>query len=233
LLAESTKKKEFTRNDIRKLVFERLNTGGQPLNQQELRNCLYAGEFNDILTRLAGNEIFTEIWEIPSYAENVDKNGASPVLRDNLLYKRMQDCQIVLRFFALRDPASIKGSVRSMLDDCMERNQNITGEEARKLEELYLGVLGVAQRLFGRRVFRMKNAKGKWELSIPLYDGVMVAILRLWDGRDRLVDQKTNIVRRVEGLIADPKTYDVIVGKPNTAQAIRDRLDLLTAAMKG
>ena len=32
LLAEGTKKKEFTRNDIRKLVFERLNTGGQTLN---------------------------------------------------------------------------------------------------------------------------------------------------------------------------------------------------------
>ena len=136
LLAESTKKKEFTRSDIRKLVFERLNTGGQTLNAQELRNCLYAGEFNDLLIRLAGNGLFTEIWEIPSYAENVDRHGtAAAVLRDNALYKRMLDCQIVLRFFALRDSATIKGSIRSMLDDCMERNQNITHEDASELEE--------------------------------------------------------------------------------------------------
>ena len=40
-------------NDVRKMVFERLNTGGQHLNPQELRNCLYAGPFNDLLIRLA------------------------------------------------------------------------------------------------------------------------------------------------------------------------------------
>src|ERR1700722_5075421 len=36
-------------NDIRKDVFERLNTGGQNLNQQEIRNALYSGPFNDLL----------------------------------------------------------------------------------------------------------------------------------------------------------------------------------------
>ncbi len=234
LLAESTKKKEFTRSDIRKLVFERLNTGGQTLNAQELRNCLYAGEFNDLLTRLAGNERFTEIWEIPSYAENVDKYGAAAaVLRDNPLYKRMLDCQIVLRFFALRDSAAIKGSVRSMLDDCMERNQNITHEEASEFEALYLETLGLAHGIFGKHVFRIKNQKAKWELSIPLYDGIMVALFRLRKLKEQLVQEKAAVVHRVEKLIEDPKAYEVIVGRPNTAQAIRDRLTNLTKAMEG
>jgi hypothetical protein len=96
LLAESTKKKEFTQNDIRKLVFERLNTGGQTLNAQELRNCLYAGCFNDKLTSLAADPLFTEIWEIPSYADNVDAHGfASQVLRETLCTK---GCWIVRLF---------------------------------------------------------------------------------------------------------------------------------------
>jgi Protein of unknown function DUF262 len=233
LLAESTKKKEFTRSDIRKLVFERLNTGGQTLNAQELRNCLYAGEFNDLLTRLAGNELFTEIWEIPSYAENVDKHGvAAAVLRDNSLYKRMLDCQIALRFFALRDSAAIKGSVRTMLDDCMEKNQNITREEANEFEALYLEMLGLAHQIFGKHVFRIKNPKGKWELSIPLYDGIMVALFRLRKLKEQLVREKVSVAQRVEKLIEDPKAYEVIVGRPNTAQAIRDRLTSLTKAME-
>jgi hypothetical protein len=134
LLAESIKKKDFTRNDIRKLVFERLNTGGQTLNPQELRNCLFAGHFNDLLIKLAADEVFTEIWEIPSYSENVDAHGfVSAELRENILYKRMLDCQNVLRFFALRRPSSIKGSVRSMLDNCIEENQNISKEDADEL----------------------------------------------------------------------------------------------------
>jgi hypothetical protein len=234
LLAESMKKKEFTQNDVRKLVFERLNTGGQTLNSQELRNCLYAGQFNNLLTRLASNELFTEIWEIPSYAENVDTHGfAAAVLRDNPLYKRMLDCQIVLRFFALRDSANIKGSIRSMLDDCMEKNQNISEEEANKLGQSYIEVLEVAHRIFGKRVFRLKDSKGKLELSIPLYDGIMIALLRLWKERERLVEKKSEVIRRVEKLTQNAEAYEVIVGRPNTSAAIKDRLKILTEAVGG
>lgn len=234
LLAEGTKKKEFTRNDIRKLVFERLNTGGQTLNAQELRNCLFAGNFNNLLTKLSSNELFTEIWEIPSYAQNVDaNNNAAAVLRDNPLYKRMVDCEIVLRFFALRDSANIKGSVRSMLDDCMEGNQNISEDEANEFGKSYIDVLQIAHRIFGKRVFRMKDAKGKLKLSIPLYDGIMVAIFRLWDERERLVEKKADVVRHVEKLIGNPKSYEVIVGRPNTSTAIKERLRILTEAVGG
>jgi hypothetical protein len=234
LLAENTKKKDFTQKDIRKLVFERLNTGGQTLNTQELRNCLYAGCFNDQLTKLASNRLFTEIWEIPSYADNVDAHGfAAPVLREDPLYKRMLDCQIVLRFFALRETSKIKGSVRLMLDDCMERNQGMSQEEADAAGSTYLEVLRVAHSIFGKRVFRYKNTKGKWTLSLPLYDGIMIAISRVLSEKDRMVADKTAIIRRVEKLLEDPKSYEVIVGRPNTAQAIRDRLRILTEAVEG
>jgi hypothetical protein len=40
LLVEGASSNVKKRGDIRKLVFERLNTGGQQLNNQELRNCL-------------------------------------------------------------------------------------------------------------------------------------------------------------------------------------------------
>jgi hypothetical protein len=235
LLAEGTKKKEFTRNDIRKLVFERLNTGGQALNAQELRNCLYAGHFNDLLTELAADELFTEIWEIPSYSQHVDSTSriADATLRDNALYKRMEDCQIVLRFFALRDPENVKGSVRSMLDDCMERDQNISETRKDELKQSYLEVLHLAHRLFGDRVFRLKNSKGKWKPSVPMYDGIMVALSRLRNETVRLLEEKATVVRRIEKLVEDPKVRSVIVGNPNTAAAIRERLRILTEAIGG
>src|ERR1035437_8465027 len=46
LLLERSHEGHAPKDDIRKLVFERLNTGGQQLNAQELRNCLWAGAFN-------------------------------------------------------------------------------------------------------------------------------------------------------------------------------------------
>ena len=163
----------------------------------------------------------------------MDAHGfAAAVLRENPLYKRMLDCQIVLRFFALRESSKIKGSVRSMLDDCMERYQGISHEEADQLGGLYLEVLQLAHSIFGKRVFRLKT-KGKWELSIPLYDAIMIAIFRLWDRREQLVKEKTQVIARVENLLNDSNAYEVIVGRPNTAQAIRHRLRILTEAVGG
>jgi hypothetical protein len=75
LVLESSKQLDTYAGDIRKLVFERLNTGGQQLNAQELRNCLYAGPFNDMLITVAKTREFTRVWNIPVYAENVDSSG--------------------------------------------------------------------------------------------------------------------------------------------------------------
>ena len=38
--------------DLRYEVFERLNRGSMALNEQELRNCVYRGAFNDLLAEL-------------------------------------------------------------------------------------------------------------------------------------------------------------------------------------
>jgi len=66
-----------------------------------------------------------------------------------------------------------------------------------------------------------------------LYDGIMVAISRLLNTKDQLISEKAAIMKRVETLLGDVKAYEVIVGRPNTSQAIRDRLHILTKAVEG
>jgi hypothetical protein len=105
---------------IRQQVFERLNTGGITLNAQELRNSLYRGAFNDLIIELAGNRLFNELWNIPPYEDHYKNGRIDAVLAQNSLFKRMEDCELVLRFFAFRRSSSIKGSSRSILDSCMQ-----------------------------------------------------------------------------------------------------------------
>jgi len=69
-------------NDIRFEIFERLNTGSVKLNDQELRNCMYRGNFNDLLKELADNEDFQFIMDNPND------------------HTRMKDSEYILRFFA-------------------------------------------------------------------------------------------------------------------------------------
>ena len=60
LLAE-TRKPEDDDFDVRTVLFDRLNTGGEKLNPQELRNALYPGTFNKLLMDVARSDQFTSV----------------------------------------------------------------------------------------------------------------------------------------------------------------------------
>jgi len=233
LLLESSSGARPQANDVRKLVFERLNTGGQQLNAQELRHCLNSGDFDKLLISLSQNALFTEIWEIPAYEQNVDKHGnISKTLRENALYSRMRDCEIVLRFFAFRQRNNIRGSIRSMLDRCMEDNEHASADVLAEMREAFETRLSLAKDIFGDKVFKYEDEDGSWKLSQTLYDGVMVALDRLWDKRKFLKAARSKVSRAVHGLLKRPKAYEVIVGRPNTANAVKNRMDLLAKTIE-
>ena len=61
-------------------VFERLNTGGVVLQGQEIRNCIYWGDFNDMLASLNKHKTWRELFGTKSED------------------KRMRDMELMLRF---------------------------------------------------------------------------------------------------------------------------------------
>lgn len=220
------------RNDIRKLVFERLNTGGQHLNAQELRNCLYAGKFNELIIKLARDKLFASIWQIPDYESNIDAHGhITKELAEDRLYRRMIDCEIVLRYFAFGKKSRIRGSIRSILDNAMMDYANVSDAEISAFESRFLAHLGLAHDIFGPHTFRYQDQKGKWNLSLSLYDAIMIALGRLWDKRQQLKANRVAIVKAVSRLLRNKDAYAVIVGRPNTAKAILGRIELLTTAI--
>lgn len=94
--------------DVRYDLFERLNTGGVILHEQEIRNCVYIGEFNDFIKDLAENEDFRSVVKM---TENAERSGS---------YE-----ELVLRFFAYYcDSESFVHSVKEFLNDFMEKKTN-------------------------------------------------------------------------------------------------------------
>lgn len=71
-------------------IFERLNSGSVRLEAQELRNAVFHGKFNNLIKELSKNENFRSLLQI---------NLQLP--EDNIKVKKMEDVEIVLRFFAL------------------------------------------------------------------------------------------------------------------------------------
>jgi len=233
LLAESASTKEQI-DFIRRTVFERLNTGGQDLNAQELRNSLYSGGFNDLIIELAGSRLFDEIWEIPSYQDHYRKSDGyiSPELAKNALFKRMTDCEIVLRFFAFRRPKAIKGSSRAILDNCMQEYREADAATLDELRKAFVRSLQTCHRIFEDEAFQVKGNDGKWKRSQALFDAVMVAVDSLLDAQASLIANRHKIKEAVQKALEDEATYEIVVGKPNTASAIRSRSAIIAKILR-
>jgi hypothetical protein len=142
--------------DIRRFIFDRLNTGGTKLNYQEIRNAIYPGHFNDALINLSRFHQFTDTFDIPPYTE-ADPNDyyENEARQKNTLYSSMADCQLVLRYFALKDDGNIRGSMRSMLDRAMEQRTKISKADALVLEEEFKSRFTFLYSLFGGKPFRL------------------------------------------------------------------------------
>ncbi|MDM8550883.1 DUF262 domain-containing protein [Desulfobacterales bacterium HSG2] len=228
LLAENI----TSRHKIRRILFERLNTGGQSLNAQEMRNCLFSGKFNELIKELAGERLFNEIWDIPPYEDHIRGTHISKKLSENPCFKRMTDCEIVLRFFAFRKKSRIRGSVRRILDLCMEEHTAIDDTRINELRNDFLTRLQLAHDIFAEDTFRITDGYQRSGLSQALYDAVMISLDRLYEHRDSLRRNAQSIREELRKKFMDKDFYDLITGKPNTANAIKKRLDAMEAFMR-
>ena len=62
IMLKESAKDAFEVNKLKKMVFERLNSGGEKLYPQESRNAVFGGPFNDLCKELAKNKMFRVSW---------------------------------------------------------------------------------------------------------------------------------------------------------------------------
>lgn len=214
--------------DVRRVLFDRLNTGGIRLNPQELRNALYPGPLNALLIRLARTDAFTATWGIPRLTKNEDTEPSEDLLK-NALFASLADAELVLRFFALRDAIVEKrtGSLRRILDRYMDRQKVVDPVETQRLEDQFLSTLARLVALFDQEPFRLPKTRRP---SRPLYDALMIA-LSLEPSLD-IEGRKAEIHAALADSLKNPASYDVLVGRGNTIEAIRQRVSLATQILK-
>ena len=221
--------------DLRAQVFERLNTGGERLNPQELRNSLHSGPFNQMLIELSRERLFTDAWDIPNHEENTRTDGSpTDELKKNIYFKRMTDVEIVLRFFAFKEPENIAGSVRTMLDNTMKRYGNTNGVALEELKNQFREAIDLCVQVFGQNVFRMPiNEPGKrGRLSRPYFDAQMAVMYQLREQRNLVLTHSGDIEAGVCRLAEpDSPTYQLLVGRANTAIAVKKRIEAVRAVI--
>ena len=113
-------------------IFHRLNAGGIKLNNQEIRNCIYGGPFNDLLSRLDKRDD----WRTLNRMTNTESN-----------YRYVKQ-ELILRFFAFLDRQQMyKGQVAKFLNNYMHDNRYAAPELIEEKEECFARVMAV---LYGK-----------------------------------------------------------------------------------
>ena len=130
--------KKESQKDIRFVIFERLNTGSVKLNDQEIRNCIYRGSYNDILKELADIKDFQYI------------------LDNANLHTRMLDVELILRFFAFYHKTYLKykSPMKQFLNDEIEQHKHLTHKEIEELQTVFKNSVELIKTVFGNKAFR-------------------------------------------------------------------------------
>ncbi|MBQ7172938.1 MAG: DUF262 domain-containing protein [Clostridia bacterium] len=228
LLKESATTAERA-DKIRRLVFERLNTGGVKLLPQEIRNAVYNGPGNDMCIKLSNNVLFKSLWEIPKSTEideedydlqdQIDDDSLRRKLDRNALFKRMYDVELVLRFFAMRNINDFDYALSSMLDDTLYALNRYNGKQLNDLSNLFAKTLKKANDLFGLFAFKIYNSETeKWSSpSRMIYDPMMLALTNediCFDSTNSDVNINklkafyTKCNKQEDGNIADERLFD-------------------------
>jgi hypothetical protein len=124
--------------DVKFEIFERLNTGSVSLSDQEIRNCIYRGPYNDLISKIATADTFRKLLGIAGEAN------------------RMQDVELVFRFMAFNEATHLNYNqkMRAFLNGHMRDRRNISGELAHKYKVDFFHAVELSYTVFGDKAFR-------------------------------------------------------------------------------
>ena len=127
--------------DLKYEIFSRLNLGAVKLKDQEVRNCIYRGSFNEMLHRIA----------------NTDDNVKQ--LFHNTDNKRMEVEERILRFFAMRDFYNISGTFKDTMNRFMIKHMHDSPAEIAAFEEQYRSVADAVKQVLGNEAFFFRGER--------------------------------------------------------------------------
>lgn len=132
-------------------IFERLNTGGVKLNDQEIRNGIWGGILNDELIKLNLNEN----WRSLLGSKNIDN--------------RFKDVEMILRFFALFEEIE---NYRKPLNEFLTNYLSLYKDDVKDdVKDYFIQTIDIIHTKIGVNAFRLEKTINK-----AFFDAISVGI---------------------------------------------------------
>lgn len=182
------------------MIFERLNTGGRPLTAQEIRACIYYGNFNEYLNKLTENVS----WRLIFGKQN----------------ERMKEQELILRFFALYYfGTSYSKPLKSFLNSFMVKNRDFEIKSKEELDRLFTSTIKLISDNIGSSAFKIGKV-----INAAAFDAVMIGIAK------RIMEKEINNIpelkKQHELLIQNPSFVDATKAGTSDEKVVKDRIDL-------
>ena len=188
ILLKETAVDEKQASFLKKIVFERLNSGGVELSAQETRNAVYAGPLNQLCIKLSSNEQFRRMWGIPGHVEETspdDEESEEAVYETEVnvatrtgqrMFERMEDVELVLRFFAYRHIQKSKSGlnrISDFLDSFLQEGNEYSAATLYGYEALFDETIDFLFECLGTDAFAVISEDKQFRPTKIVYDSIM------------------------------------------------------------
>lgn len=203
-------------------VFERINTSGRTLVPQEIRNCIYQGDFNSLLIKLNTDANWRELYGL----DNPDS--------------RMRDMEFVLRFFALGETnwnaINLEEiSLKKFLNEFMGSTDSKKAEILAEREESFLQTVQFIHQYMDSGAFQNLSLKDPEKLAgkfnPTIYDSIMIAT-QIALKKNSSVKTEELLQHRME-LLRNKDYQDLIRFRTTKTDRIRQRIAMALKYLYG
>jgi uncharacterized protein with ParB-like and HNH nuclease domain len=183
------------------MVFERLNTGGTPLQPQEIRACIYYGSFNEFLSELVEFPNWREIFGVPN--------------------PRMKEQELILRFFTMFFYyENFKKILKSSLNSFMGKNREFEIYPKETLDSLFKNTISALYLALGKNSFRIGS-----RLNAAIFDSVMIGIgKRILSNPRPLDNEKLKI--QYDALMENETYLSYVQSGTSSENSVKGRINL-------
>ncbi len=214
-----------TPDRVRFDIFDRVNRGGTPLNNQEMRNALYQGKSTRLLSSLAESEQF----------QNATGKSISPT--------HMKDRYIILRavsFWMWRegklknsDGEEIKyrSDIEEFLGYAMEQLNRASDQEIETIQEIFLEEMLVIYDILGEDAFRIPTEnKKRRPVSMILFESLFYFFRLIMKDSEGL--DPSDITKAVQEIMEDSVFLEALTYNVDSAVHVEERFRVVTQKYK-
>ncbi len=243
ILLKETAADEEQSTALKKMVFERLNSGGVKLASQETRNAVYNGPLNQLCIELSANENFRRMWGIPLNPKSEEKNVDEEIdeeeepLDDSTkvgiqMFEKMEDVELVLRFFAYRKINDFKAGLNKIsefLDYFIAIGNKFPPEGLTEYRSMFDDTVDFVWKVLGNEAFTILDHSKRRPTKI-VYDPLMFAASspKVVPHRDRLIAHEGVLEEKLKEMYK--VQHDLFAGRRTNFSDTQDRNKCMSEA---